>query len=79
MEPNERTKSGRRYEDLFLRFTSRAEKAIACVLLVLFLALLLSQLLLQHPQIRYLMVKVERLEGNPYSAAFPQGMKPNED
>ncbi|MBP1155238.1 MULTISPECIES: hypothetical protein [unclassified Paenibacillus] len=79
MEPNARTEAENRYEDLFLRFTNRVEKAIGFVLLVLLLALVLSQLLLQHPQIRYLMVKVERLEGNPYSAALTPVMKENED
>lgn len=50
-------------------FSYRIEKIIAIVLLILLVLLVLSQLLLQHPSVRYLLVKVEQLEGNPYTTA----------
>lgn len=68
MERKEHNEAASKYEDLFLLFTKRVEKVLTVVLLMLMFALVVSQLLLQHPQIRYLLVRVERLEGNPYSA-----------
>ncbi|ULL15544.1 hypothetical protein DVH26_14470 [Paenibacillus sp. H1-7] len=55
------------YEDLFLQFSSIFERWVKRVLLVLVSLLILSQLLLQVPFLRYYMVKVEQLEGVPYS------------
>ncbi|WP_284640277.1 hypothetical protein [Paenibacillus silviterrae] len=64
-------KSG--YEDLFIRFSARVEKVLIILVSALLCALMLSQLLLQHPQIRYVMVKVEQLEGKLYSESKALG------
>lgn len=69
MQRKNRDDASKRYEDLFLLFTEKVEKALTVALIILLLALVVSQMLLKHPQIRYLLVKVEQLEGNPYSAA----------
>ncbi|AFC29869.1 hypothetical protein [Paenibacillus mucilaginosus] len=54
------------YEELFLGVAGRVEKMAVAVLVVLLSLLLASQLLLQNPRIRYLLVRVEQLEGTPY-------------
>ncbi|ALS22706.1 MULTISPECIES: hypothetical protein [Paenibacillus] len=69
MKPKNHNETTGRYEDLFLLFAQRVEKALIVMLVILMMALAVSQLLLQHPQIRHLLVKVEQLEGNPYPSA----------
>ncbi|WP_426453535.1 hypothetical protein ACP26L_14640 [Paenibacillus sp. S-38] len=54
------------YEELFLGVAGRVEKMAVAVLLVLLSLLVATQLLLQNPRIRYLLVRVEQLEGTPY-------------
>jgi len=56
-----------RYEDLFLRFSPLLERWFKRILLVLVSLLIVCQLLLQVPFLRYHLVRVERLEGVPYS------------
>ncbi|MED4601432.1 hypothetical protein P9314_12035 [Paenibacillus validus] len=58
--------ASRRYEDLFLLFSKRVERVLAIVLIVLLSATICAQAILQIPYFRHLLVKVERLEGNPY-------------
>ncbi|MCZ8520561.1 MULTISPECIES: hypothetical protein [Paenibacillus] len=55
------------YEERFLGVAERVEKMTVAVLLVLLALLLAAQLLLQHPRIRYWVVRVEQLEGIPYA------------
>ncbi|MCZ8512915.1 hypothetical protein O9H85_10890 [Paenibacillus filicis] len=57
------------YEDMFITFSGRVEKILAVLVLGALAALVLSQLLLQSPHLRYLLVKVEQLEGKPYRSA----------
>lgn len=64
-DANEEKECG--YEDLFLQFSSIFERWVTRVLLLLVSLLILSQVLLQVPLLRYYMVKVEQLEGVPYS------------
>ncbi|MGG2200537.1 hypothetical protein [Paenibacillus validus] len=42
------------------------ERVLAIVLIVLLSATICAQAILQIPYFRHLLVKVERLEGNPY-------------
>lgn len=55
------------YEDLFIIFSNRVEKAVITVVILLLFALMLMQLALQHPTIRYMVVKVEQLEGRLFT------------
>ncbi|MCP3772478.1 hypothetical protein NLX71_03990 [Paenibacillus sp. MZ04-78.2] len=59
-----------RYEELFLQFAHRAERWISWALAGCAIALVFSQLLLLNPRIRYALVKVEQLEGLPYSISL---------
>jgi hypothetical protein len=54
-----------RYEDLFVRFSSMVERWFVRLLFGLLALLLVCQLLLQFPEIRYRLVKVEQIEGVP--------------
>lgn len=63
MNSDRREEQPESYEELFILFSSRAERLILAVLLALLAGLILSQSLLQRPSIRYLLVKVEQLEG----------------
>lgn len=58
-----------RYEDLFLLFSMRVEKVLKMILLTMLVALIVFQAALQIPSIRHWLVKVERLEGNPYTSS----------
>jgi hypothetical protein len=69
MSPKNQRSEGSRYEDLFVAFSQRVEKIIAVLLAVMLAALLVSQALLLIPGIRQRIVKVERLEGFPYTHA----------
>ncbi|WP_159882964.1 hypothetical protein [Paenibacillus puerhi] len=60
------------YEELFIRFSRQVEKAGAVLLVVFLAGLIISQALLRIPEVRERLVKVERLEGQPYR----QGAKP---
>lgn len=71
MEHKNHNESESKYESLFLLFTTRVEKALTVIVFILMFAVAVSQMMLPYPQIRYLLVKVERLEGNPYSEAAP--------
>jgi hypothetical protein len=62
----------RSYEDMFIIFSNRVEKAVVTLVILLLFALMLSQLLLQHPWIRYQLVKVEQLEGKLYTELPPE-------
>lgn len=55
------------YEQLFIRWSERAERLIRIGIVTLLALLLLSQLLLQWPLFRKTALKVERLEGVPYT------------
>ena len=68
-------REGYRYEELFVRFSEYAEHWLLRFLAVLFVLLIISQLLLQIPGVRYYFVKVEQLEGVPYqrSSEFDSG------
>ncbi|MFH5184763.1 DUF5359 family protein [Paenibacillus sp. TAB 01] len=68
-------REGYRYEELFVRFSERAEYWLLRFVAVWFVLLIASQLLLQIPGVRYYFVKVEQLEGVPYqrSSDFDSG------
>ncbi|OXM88088.1 hypothetical protein [Paenibacillus rigui] len=51
------------YEDLFIQFSKMVEKWILRALALILGLLVISQLLIQIPVIRYYLVKVEQLEG----------------
>ncbi|MFB0841888.1 hypothetical protein [Paenibacillus oleatilyticus] len=67
MNTKNQNESDDRYEELFLQFAQRMERWIAWALAGCAIALVASQLLLLNPRIRYVLVKVEQLEGLPYS------------
>ncbi|UQZ81949.1 hypothetical protein SK3146_01106 [Paenibacillus konkukensis] len=67
MKRNEKPNASDRYEDLFLIFSSIIEMWAKRILILLLCLLVASQLLLQVPFLRYYMVKVEQLEGIPFS------------
>ncbi|MFD0680947.1 MULTISPECIES: hypothetical protein [unclassified Paenibacillus] len=52
-----------RYEDIFLMFSALVEKWLVRATIGLLTLLLIFQLLLLSPSIRYYLVKVEQLEG----------------
>jgi hypothetical protein len=54
------------FSDVFLSFSNRIEKTLLKIFFVLFVILILLQMLLQSPDIRKALVKVERLEGVPF-------------
>ncbi|MEI7024574.1 hypothetical protein [Paenibacillus sp. y28] len=54
------------YEQLFLYFSSRWERWLIRAAVVLVSLLVFFQLLLQWEPLRHALVKVERLEGEPY-------------
>jgi hypothetical protein len=60
------------YVNLFLRVANVIEGMLIKGLIVLFVMLLFTQMLLQVPSIRYALVKVEQLEGVPYSYSHMQ-------
>lgn len=64
---SEHGRARRRYARTFALFSSKVEKALVGAAVVLLAALVLAQLLLQNPKIRYLLVEVERMEGIPYA------------
>lgn len=51
------------YEELFIAFSQKVEKWLKTGIFVLTVGLLLMQLLLQQPAIRFLLTRVEKLEG----------------
>lgn len=55
------------YEELFVRWSNRWERWIRLAIVSFLILLLLTQALLQWPQFRKAAVKVERLEGEPYT------------
>ncbi|SDC39634.1 hypothetical protein SAMN02799630_00455 [Paenibacillus sp. UNCCL117] len=55
------------YEQLFVQYSGRVEKALAGLLIVFLAALLVSQFLLLFPPVREMLVKVEKLEGRSYT------------
>lgn len=59
------------YEGLFADFSNRMEKRLIRIAQVLAILLVVLQLLLLHPGMRYWLVRVERLEGDPLSASSP--------
>lgn len=67
MNTKNQNESDDRYEELFLQFAHRAERWIAGALVGCAIALAASQLMLLNSRIRYVLVKVEQLEGLPYS------------
>ncbi|MNU09812.1 hypothetical protein D3C72_2565940 [compost metagenome] len=56
------------YEELFAVFSGRIERLLVRGALVLACLLLSVQLLLLVPGVRHLLVKVERMEGDPFSS-----------
>ncbi|WP_281886870.1 hypothetical protein [Paenibacillus sp. YYML68] len=66
MSVDRQNEAERTYEELFIQFSSRIEKLLLLGVKIVLLALVASQLLLQVPQLRHGLVKVERLEGKPY-------------
>ncbi|WP_019534084.1 hypothetical protein [Paenibacillus ginsengihumi] len=64
---SEHGRAQRRYARAFALFSSKVEKMLIRAAVVLLTALVLAQLLLQNPKIRYLLVEVERMEGIPYT------------
>ncbi|TVY11589.1 DUF5359 family protein [Paenibacillus cremeus] len=75
MEQEKQKKREASYEELFLIFGKRVEKVLAVMVILLFVALMAAQLLLQNAHVRYLLVKVEQLEGNPYRADGSKAME----
>lgn len=63
--PREKDDSG--YEDLFVLLSGFVEKWLKRALYVLLSLLIVFQLLLQIPALRYYLVKVEQMEGIPYN------------
>lgn len=61
----------RLYEQLFIRFSAKVEKALIRAMLVFFVLLVAVQLLLQIPYIRLHITRVEQLEGKPYRQINP--------
>jgi hypothetical protein len=53
------------YADLFIAFSCSVEKWLKRVIIVLLIALILFQLLLQSAEIRYYLTTIGRLEGMP--------------
>ncbi|WP_028548691.1 hypothetical protein [Paenibacillus sp. UNC451MF] len=66
MRRDERETKEPRYEDLFVALSAFVEKWMKRTLLILLAMLVVTQLLLQIPSLRYYLVKVEQLEGIPY-------------
>lgn len=66
-EESDQVQSG--YEDLFICFSKLVEKWFLRSLAVLLSLLIVSQLLMQIPELRYYLVKIEQLEGVPYHRA----------
>ncbi|NOU97581.1 hypothetical protein GC093_30795 [Paenibacillus sp. LMG 31456] len=60
---NNDSKQTSSYEELFLQFSSLVERWLIRIILGLLTLLLIFQLLLQYPSIRYFLVRVEQLEG----------------
>lgn len=54
------------YEELFKSFSAAVEKKLLVLAAVLAALLLVSQLLLQIPAVRHVLLRVERLEGTPF-------------
>ncbi|MCD1260194.1 hypothetical protein B5M42_015385 [Paenibacillus athensensis] len=61
----------RLYEQLFIRFSAKVEKALIRTMLVFFVLLVAVQLLLQVPYVRLHLTRVEQLEGKPYRQEQP--------
>lgn len=54
------------YEELFKTFSAPVEKKLLRIAAILAVLLLASQLLLQIPAVRHILLRVERLEGTPF-------------
>ncbi|WP_282935654.1 hypothetical protein [Paenibacillus sp. RC67] len=67
MSGRPREKNDSEYDDLFVRFSGFVEKWLKRALYVLLSFLIVFQLLLQIPALRYYLVKVEQMEGIPYN------------
>lgn len=69
MDDKKQEKKDSSYEDLFVLFSAPVEKWMKRVLYILLSLLIVAQLLLQIPGVRYYLVKVEQLEGIPYDSS----------
>ena len=67
-DPQRQAEDG--YEELFIAFGRKVERWLITAIAILLLALVVSQLLLQNPQLRYRIVKVEQMEGVRYDASL---------
>lgn len=65
--PDSEAASGDSYEELFAEFSDRAEKWMIRIAKALAVLLVVVQLVLLHPGVRHLLVRVERLEGDPFT------------
>ncbi len=54
------------YKEIYLRLSSAVEKWIIRAICVLLSLLLIAQCLLRFPEIRRMVNKVDKLEGQPY-------------
>jgi hypothetical protein len=55
------------YEEIFMLFSNKIEKWILKIIAGLIILLILSQGALQIPQFRFVLSKIEKMEGTPYS------------
>ncbi|CAG7641421.1 hypothetical protein ACFQI7_11735 [Paenibacillus allorhizosphaerae] len=70
MDRNRHRQADDGYEELFIAFGRKVEKWLFAAIAILLFALVISQLMLQNPRLRYLIVKVEQLEGNRYDSSL---------
>jgi hypothetical protein len=56
------------YEEIFARFSNSVERRLVRLAQVLAVLLLVVQLALLIPGVRHTIIRVERLEGNPFTS-----------
>lgn len=67
---DESDEASERYDELFISWSNRWERIIRILIITFLVLLLFTQAMLQWPLFRKSVVRVERLEGEPYVQSF---------